>query len=151
MREGARSIFVLGRTSSDSGRSFCKRLESVPMASVELPKILRAFAHAHTHGPSVRLSARRQQHAADGGCEVWKCVPCTPPCALGPWDMRVDVLKAAHHQQPIASHVEVDEATCTHIAPNEALTYYHVVSGYSVMERDACGQPRAWQPADSRY
>ena len=57
--------------------------------------------------------------------------------------MRVDVLKAAHHQQPIASHVEVDEATCTHIAPNEALSYYHVVSGYSVMERDARVQPRA--------
>ena len=58
MREGARSIFVLGRTSSDSGRSFCKSLGSVPKASVELTKILRAFAHAHTRGPSVRLSAR---------------------------------------------------------------------------------------------
>ena len=143
MREGARSIFVLGRTSSDSGRSFCKRLESVPKASVELTKILRAFAHTRTRGPSVRLSACRQQHAADDGCEVRKCVSCTPPCALGPWDMRVDVLKAAQHQQPIASHVEVDEATCTHIAPNEALSYYHVVSGYSVMERDARVQPRA--------
>jgi len=65
--------------------------------------------------------------------------------------MRVDVLKAVHHQQPFASHVEVDEATCTHIAPNEAPSYYHVVSGCSVMERDARGQPRAWQPAKSRY
>ena len=77
MREGARSIFVLGRTSSDLGRSFCKRLESVPKASVEITKILRAFAHARTRGPSVRLSARRQQHAADDACEVCKCVPCT--------------------------------------------------------------------------
>ena len=112
-----RSIIDVGRTEADRGRSFCTLLGTGDKANVKLEISLQATAHTHARGLSITVSARSRQHAVCGECEVCERLACMLPCAPELCEMRVDSMKAAHHQQPPASLVEVDGITCTRAAP----------------------------------
>ena len=77
--EGTRSIAVLGRTWTDSGRYFCIHRVQRPMDAPASKTSQLCGAHAHTRGRTVRALSRWSAHAAQGwsgACEprIWAAV-----------------------------------------------------------------------------